>query len=140
MEEKVYSMVLELKLSIESWNLDNLYNSLDNFKKFFISNKKIFYHRLTLLTDNSEIIYKKQKFKKYFKMGLLFFEWKFNDIYLYQNEDIAEIYENLNYIIFLLKLFKKHNNNYDIFFEILFEIYNHLLLTHIENLLVNKHT
>ena len=49
-------------------------------------------------------------------------------IYLYQNEDIAEIYQSLNYLEYLITEFQEQSDNYDLFHNILFEIYNFLYL------------
>lgn len=133
MQEIIYKELSKIKEIIENGNINILTVWIKNFELFLIQNKNNFYIYLNSLQNKEELTFSKEIFKDYYEKWLSIYQWKFDDIYLYQAEDIAEIYENINYLLSLIKQFK-NNNNYNIFFEILFELYNHILLIHINNL------
>lgn len=138
MELKISEQIVLLKNAIESKNLQNFYNHLASFEKFFTKHKDEFYKYLWNLNNNSIVNYDTEKFIDYFHIWLGFFEWKFWNIYLYQNEDIAEIYQSLNYLGYLITEFQEQSDSYDLFHNILFEIYNHVLDVHVKNLMKNR--
>lgn len=116
---------------ILSWgNIQDTNESLKNFVSFLDHKKISLYAILEKFpeTEDFELSDFKSS-KEKFETWLTLFQWKFEDIFLYQAEDLAEIYEN---IYFINKAFEKlkTNNNYNILWEILFELYEHLLPHH----------
>lgn len=134
MQEIIYQELVKMKENIKNGDIVKLIIYINNFETFLNKNKDNFYNYLNWLKDQEEFVFSKDNFKKYHEEWLFIYQWKFEDIYLYQAEDIAEIYESINYLLFLINEFKKNSDNYNIFFEILFELYNHILLIHINNL------
>lgn len=134
MQEIIYQELVKMKENITNGDIDKLIIYINNFETFLNKNKDNFYNYLNWLKNQEEFVFSKDNFKKYYEEWLFIYQWKFENIYLYQAEDIAEIYESINYLLFLINEFKKNSDNYNIFFEILFELYNHILLIHINNL------
>jgi len=134
MQEIIYQELVKMKENITNGDIVKLIIYINNFETFLNKNKDNFYNYLNWLKNQEEFVFSKDNFKKYYEEWLFIYQWKFENIYLYQEEDIAEIYESINYLLFLINEFKKNSDNYNIFFEILFELYNHILLIHINNL------
>jgi hypothetical protein len=68
MEKKIFEKIIELKDSIESKDINIFYNSLENFKIFFIENKTDLYNYLNKLEDEKEFYYTKDSFRKFFNI------------------------------------------------------------------------
>lgn len=116
--------------TLSSGDIKNTTEQIKKFSDFLEKNKNSFYYFLEKLKEKEDFELSDFKSsKEKFETWLTLFQWKFEDIFLYQAEDLAEIYEN---IYFINKAFEKlkTNNNYNILWEILFELYEHLLPHH----------
>jgi hypothetical protein len=135
MIHQIHSQILNLKKIIESWDIKRLKKQFLDFKQFLDNNKDNYYSYLDTLNKSKEFNLDKVRNIEEFSKIFSLYMWRFEPLYNYEEAHIADIYEWLSYILDLFDYFKKSPDNYNIFWEIYFELYEHLLPNHINELL-----
>ena len=122
--EKKVNYLIEI---IEWGNTQDLQLWLVDFANFLNTNQTLFDDYLNWLKIDVGKDYDIPESNSY-KIHNLYLD-KFDDVYKYQALHTSEIYEWLVKISFL---FSSHKNEDDAKYEILFELYKHLLPNHID--------